>query len=184
MVGWHIKSLHYSLNLRLPQEAEVVALPRIIVKRWPGAGVDVLVNNAGLGRNNAGLWDGSTASWVELISTNVLGVCMCTREAIQVRFFALHLSGTERLSWRIQAVNGQQSRCSRAHAADPASRGLGVKYLTGHGAAGAVRPHHQHQLNERAPRAGWRLRRCFLLCHQVRASGADGRPTARGTVAH
>ena len=62
----------------------MVALPRIILKRWPGAGVEVLVNNAGLGRNNAALWDGSTASWVEMISTNVLGVCMCTREAIQV----------------------------------------------------------------------------------------------------
>ena len=62
----------------------MVALPRIIVKRWPGAGIDVMVNNAGLGRNNAALWDGSTASWVEMISTNVLGVCMCTREALKV----------------------------------------------------------------------------------------------------
>ncbi|KAK9809154.1 hypothetical protein WJX72_010332 [[Myrmecia] bisecta] len=67
----------------ITKEAEVVALPRIIVKRWPDAGVDVLVNNAGMGRNNAALFDGSTASWVEMISTNVLGVCMCTREAIQ-----------------------------------------------------------------------------------------------------
>ena len=25
------------------QEAEVVALPRIVVKRWPGAGIDILV---------------------------------------------------------------------------------------------------------------------------------------------
>lgn len=25
------------------QEAEVVALPRIILKRWPGAGIDILV---------------------------------------------------------------------------------------------------------------------------------------------
>ena len=63
----------------------MVALPRIIAKRWPGAGVDVLVNNAGLGRNNAALWDGATASWVEMVSTNVLGVCMCTREALQAR---------------------------------------------------------------------------------------------------
>jgi NAD(P)-dependent dehydrogenase (short-subunit alcohol dehydrogenase family) len=31
----------------LSREAEVAALPRIIDKRWPGAGVDVLVNNAG-----------------------------------------------------------------------------------------------------------------------------------------
>ena len=67
----------------------MVALPRIIVKRWPEAGVDVLINNAGLGRNNASLWEGSTASWVEMISINVLGVCMCTREAIQVCRWAL-----------------------------------------------------------------------------------------------
>eukprot|EP00891_Asterochloris_glomerata_P009316 jgi/Astpho2/9316/fgenesh1_pm.00142_%23_1_t len=67
----------------ITKEAEVVALPRIIVKRWPQAGIDILVNNAGLGRNNAHLFDGKTASWVEMVSTNVLGVCMCAREAVQ-----------------------------------------------------------------------------------------------------
>ena len=66
------------------QEAEVIALPRIIVKRWRDAGVDILVNNAGMGRNDASLMDGNTASWVEMVSTNTLGVCMCTREAVQV----------------------------------------------------------------------------------------------------
>lgn len=68
------------------QEAEVIALPRIIVKRWRDAGVDILVNNAGMGRNDASLMDGNTASWVEMVSTNTLGVCMCTREAVQVLF--------------------------------------------------------------------------------------------------
>lgn len=63
----------------------MVALPRIIVKRWKDAGIDVLVNNAGMGRNDASLFDGNTASWVEMVSTNTLGVCMCTREAVQVR---------------------------------------------------------------------------------------------------
>jgi NADP-dependent 3-hydroxy acid dehydrogenase YdfG len=29
----------------------------------PDAGVDVLVNNAGLSRNDASLFDGNTASW-------------------------------------------------------------------------------------------------------------------------
>ena len=77
-----------SWSVRL-QEAEVVALPRIIVKRWPGVGIDVLVNNAGLGRNDASLWEGSTGSWVEMISTNVLGVCMCTREALKVNLSLL-----------------------------------------------------------------------------------------------
>ena len=52
----------------------------VILRLWLGQ-----VNNAGLGRNNAALFDGSTASWVEMISTNVLGVCMCTREALKVR---------------------------------------------------------------------------------------------------
>jgi NAD(P)-dependent dehydrogenase (short-subunit alcohol dehydrogenase family) len=42
------------------------------------------VNNAGLSRNDASLFSGSTASWVEMISTNVLGTCMCIREAVQV----------------------------------------------------------------------------------------------------
>lgn len=67
----------------ITKEAEVVALPRIVVKRWPGAGIDILVNNAGMGRSNASLFDGKTSSWVEMISTNVLGPCMCTREALQ-----------------------------------------------------------------------------------------------------
>ena len=70
----------------LAQEAEVVALPRIIIKRWPAAGVDVLVNNAGMGRDNAALCSGATASWVEMVSTNILGLCMATREAVQVDF--------------------------------------------------------------------------------------------------
>ena len=74
----------------------MVALPRIIAKRWPGAGADVLVNNAGLGRNNAALWDGATASWVEMVSTNVLGVCMCTREALQAR--PTHAAATQELA--------------------------------------------------------------------------------------
>ena len=63
----------------------MIALPRIIVKRWRDAGVDILVNNAGMGRNDASLFDGNTASWVEMVSTNTLGVCMCTREALQVQ---------------------------------------------------------------------------------------------------
>lgn len=67
----------------ITKEAEVIALPRIIVKRWRDAGVDILVNNAGMGRNDASLFDGNTASWVEMVSTNTLGVCMCTREALQ-----------------------------------------------------------------------------------------------------
>ena len=89
----------------------MVALPRIIVKRWPGAGIDVLVNNAGLGRNNAGLWDGSTASWVEMISTNVLGVCMCTREALKVESQRQHShSGLRQSCISLQLTCGSSSQ--------------------------------------------------------------------------
>lgn len=73
---------------RVAQEAEVVALPRIIVKRWPGSGVEGVVNSAAVVRGGAGLLDGSTASWVEMVSTNLLGAAMVTREAVQVRALA------------------------------------------------------------------------------------------------
>jgi NADP-dependent 3-hydroxy acid dehydrogenase YdfG len=44
-------------------------------------GVDVLVNNAGLG--HAGLLaEGSVDEWREMLEVNVLGLCICTREAL------------------------------------------------------------------------------------------------------
>ena len=45
-------------------------------------GVDVLVNNAGLGRA-APLSSGATESWREMLEVNVLGLCIATREAIK-----------------------------------------------------------------------------------------------------
>lgn len=62
----------------------MVALPRIIAKRWPGSGVEGVVNSAAVVRGGASLLDGSTASWVEMVSTNMLGMAMVTREAVQV----------------------------------------------------------------------------------------------------
>eukprot|EP00878_Enallax_costatus_P014239 GHUV01014894.1.p1 GENE.GHUV01014894.1~~GHUV01014894.1.p1 ORF type:complete len:536 (+),score=178.69 GHUV01014894.1:286-1893(+) len=67
----------------ITKEAEVLALPKIILKHWPDAGVDVLVNNAGLSRNDASMFDGNTASWIEMVSTNILGNAMATRMAVQ-----------------------------------------------------------------------------------------------------
>ena len=45
-------------------------------------GVDVLVNNAGLGRA-ASLASGATELWREMLEVNVLGLAIATREAIQ-----------------------------------------------------------------------------------------------------
>lgn len=64
--------------------AQVATLPKIVAKRWADAGIDVLVNNAGMSRNDASLFEGNVASWVEMLSTNVLGTCMTTKAVLQV----------------------------------------------------------------------------------------------------
>src|SRR3954471_14962285 len=61
-------------------EDDVVRL--IAVARERFGGVDVLVNNAGLGRR-APLTSGPTEAWREMLEVNVLGLCIATREAIQ-----------------------------------------------------------------------------------------------------
>jgi NAD(P)-dependent dehydrogenase (short-subunit alcohol dehydrogenase family) len=79
----------------LTKEAEVSALPRIVARRWPGAGIDVLVNAVGAGRkagdtpssktgNNTdfSLLTGSSSAWVESISAGVLGTALVSREVI------------------------------------------------------------------------------------------------------
>jgi NADP-dependent 3-hydroxy acid dehydrogenase YdfG len=45
-------------------------------------GVDVLVNNAGLGRK-APLLSSATEPWREMLEVNVLALCICTREAVK-----------------------------------------------------------------------------------------------------
>lgn len=44
-------------------------------------GVDVLINNAGLGFD-APLLSGDTARWREMLEVNVLALCICAREAV------------------------------------------------------------------------------------------------------
>lgn len=44
-------------------------------------GVDLLVNNAGLG-HHAPLTTGATEAWREMLEVNVLALCVCTREAL------------------------------------------------------------------------------------------------------
>ncbi len=36
-----------------------------------------------MSRNDASLFEGAVGSWVEMLSTNVLGTCMMTRAVIQ-----------------------------------------------------------------------------------------------------
>jgi NADP-dependent 3-hydroxy acid dehydrogenase YdfG len=59
--------------------SDIIALFEAARDRFDG--VDVLVNNAGLG-HNAPLMSGSTDHWREMLEVNVLALCVCTREAL------------------------------------------------------------------------------------------------------
>ena len=63
----------------LRREADIEALFSRIRQEW--GGVDLLVNNAGLG-HEAPLLSGQTAEWRETLEVNVLALCVCTREAV------------------------------------------------------------------------------------------------------
>ena len=64
----------------LRSEAEIVQAFEAVRARW--GGVDVLVNSGGLGRR-APLVSGSADAWREMLDVNVLGLCICTREALR-----------------------------------------------------------------------------------------------------
>lgn len=57
---------------------------RIAKARPGGAGGDfeVLINNAGLGRDDASLMEGSIDAWTQMLNTNVLAVAVLSREAV------------------------------------------------------------------------------------------------------
>ena len=69
-----------TLTADLRREEQILAMFEELRRRW--GGVDVLVNNAGLGRA-APLVSGDTDMWREMLEVNLLALCICTREAIQ-----------------------------------------------------------------------------------------------------
>ncbi len=70
--------LIHGVDLR--QENQILAFFEAVRQRW--GGVDVLINNAGLGHKQS-LLDGETSAWRDMLEVNVLALCICTREATQ-----------------------------------------------------------------------------------------------------
>jgi NADP-dependent 3-hydroxy acid dehydrogenase YdfG len=68
----------FALDLR--DEEATKAMFEAVARDW--GGVDVLVNNAGLGRA-APLLSADSAPWREMLELNVLALCVCTREAVR-----------------------------------------------------------------------------------------------------
>jgi NADP-dependent 3-hydroxy acid dehydrogenase YdfG len=62
------------------EEAQILAAFDAVRRHW--GGVDVLINNAGLGRN-APLLVSDSDAWREMLDVNVLALCICTREAVR-----------------------------------------------------------------------------------------------------
>lgn len=65
----------------LRDEPQILEFFAAVKDRW--GGLDVLINNAGLGHKET-LMTGNTESWREMLEVNVLALCICTREAISL----------------------------------------------------------------------------------------------------
>ena len=74
-----IEVLSQGVDLR--DEAHILSFFAAVKARW--GGLDVLINNAGLGYKET-LMGGSTESWREMLEVNVLALCICTREAVSL----------------------------------------------------------------------------------------------------
>jgi len=65
----------------LRDEAQILSFFAAVKAKWNR--LDALINNAGLGHKES-LMTGKTEAWREMLEVNVLALCICTREAIQL----------------------------------------------------------------------------------------------------
>ena len=71
----------HSLAVEVDVREETSVQSAFAAARDRFGGVDVLINNAGLG-HAAPLAEGTVAQWREMLEVNLLGLCICTREAL------------------------------------------------------------------------------------------------------
>ncbi|XP_072041108.1 dehydrogenase/reductase SDR family member 11-like [Amphiura filiformis] len=70
----------HAIKCDVTQEKEILSMFKEIKEKY--GGVDVCVNNAGLG-HPATIIDGKTEDWKNMFDVNVLGLSICTREAVK-----------------------------------------------------------------------------------------------------
>lgn len=68
-----------AIKCDISKDADVFSLFSSIKKQF--GGVDVCINNAGMSHNHT-LLDGTPEEWREMLDVNVVGLCLCTREAV------------------------------------------------------------------------------------------------------
>jgi len=93
------QSLAIQCDLR--NEDQILQMFEEIKKVW--GGVDVLVNNAGLG-HDAPLTTGNTEHWRDMLEVNILALCICSREATK----QMHERGDKGYIIHISSMSGHR----------------------------------------------------------------------------
>ncbi|XP_072044242.1 dehydrogenase/reductase SDR family member 11-like [Amphiura filiformis] len=70
----------HALKCDVSKEDEILTMFAEIKEKY--GGVDVCINNAGMGRD-ASLLEGNTEKWRQMLDLNVMGLCVCTKEAVK-----------------------------------------------------------------------------------------------------
>lgn len=75
---------YLAVEADVTDEAAVESIPARIREAFgEGSGVDVCVNNAGIGAQGTNLMGGNTADWRHVLDVNVVALCVVTRMAVQ-----------------------------------------------------------------------------------------------------
>jgi 3-hydroxy acid dehydrogenase/malonic semialdehyde reductase len=111
------------LELDVRDVGVVTRLIEDLPPRW--AQIDVLVNNAGLGRGTDKLYEGNSGEWDEMLDTNVKGLLYVTRAVVpgMVRRGRGHVVNLGSLAGH-EVYPGGAVYCATKHAVDAITRGL------------------------------------------------------------
>ncbi|HYJ80119.1 MAG TPA: SDR family NAD(P)-dependent oxidoreductase [Longimicrobiaceae bacterium] len=125
--GAHGTDVHL-LDLDVRDRAAVAAAIGGLPPEW--AAVDVLVNNAGLGRGLSKLYEGDPAEWDEMVDTNVKGLLYVTRAVVpgMVERGRGHVVNIGSVAGH-EVYPGGAVYCATKHAVGAITRGLRMDLL-------------------------------------------------------